>query len=62
MKDLVKERNVILPLREGFIDVKPIFKAASTVGLNYIFVEHDMPADPFRSIQTSIENLQQLVE
>lgn len=60
VKDLDKERNSILPLGEGTIDFKPIFKAASTAGMKYIFIEHDMPADPFKSIQTSIKNLKQL--
>lgn len=60
VKDLDKERNVILPLGEGTIDFKPIFNAASTAGMKYIFIEHDMPADPFKSINTSIKNLKQL--
>jgi hypothetical protein len=60
VKDLDKERNVILPLGEGTIDFKPIFNAASIAGMKYIFIEHDMPADPFKSIETSIQNLKQL--
>lgn len=60
VKDLDKERNVILPLGEGTIDFKPIFAAASLAGMKYIFIEHDMPADPFKSINTSIKNLKQL--
>lgn len=60
VKDLDKERNVILPLGEGTIDFKPIFNAASVAGMKYIFIEHDMPADPFKSISTSIKNLKQL--
>lgn len=27
----------------------------------YIFIEQDMPADPFKSIETSIKNLKQLL-
>lgn len=60
VKDFDKERNVILPLGEGTIDFKPIFNAASTAGMKYIFIEHDMPADPFKSIETSIKNLKHL--
>jgi len=60
VKDLDKERNVILPVGEGTIDFKPIFNAASTAGMKYIFIEHDMPADPFKSIETSIKNLKHL--
>lgn len=60
VKDLDKERNVILPFGEGTIDFKPIFNAASTAGMKYIFIEHDMPADPFKSIETSIKNFKNL--
>ena len=60
VKDLDKERNVILPLGEGTIDFKPIFNAASIAGMKYIFIEHDMPAEPFKSIETSIKNLKNL--
>lgn len=60
VKDLDKERNNILPLGEGTINFKPIFNAASVAGMKYIFIEHDMPADPYKSIQTSIKNLKHL--
>ena len=60
VKDLDKERNVILPLGEGTIDFKRIFNAASIAGMKYYFIEHDMPADAFKSIETSIKNLKQL--
>jgi sugar phosphate isomerase/epimerase len=60
VKDLDKERNTILPVGEGTIDFKRIFAAASTAGMKYYFVEHDMPADPFASITTSIRNLKNL--
>jgi len=60
VKDLDKERNVILPLGEGTIDFKPIFNATSIAGMKYFFIELDMPADPFKSIETSIKNLKQL--
>ncbi len=60
VKDLDKERNVILPLGEGTIDFKSVFNAASIAGMKYFFIEHDMPADPFKSIETSIKNLKQL--
>ena len=60
VKDLDKERNTILPVGEGTIDFKRIFDSASIAGMKYYFVEHDMPADPFKSITASIKNLRKL--
>lgn len=57
VKDLDKERNTILPFGEGIIDFKRIFDAASTSGMKYFFIEHDMPADAIKSITTSMANL-----
>jgi sugar phosphate isomerase/epimerase len=42
---------------KGTIDFKPIFNAAATAGLQYYFVEHDMPADAFGSITESMAYL-----
>ena len=60
MKDLDQERKTILPIGEGTIDFKPIFAAASASGMKYFFIEHDMPADAFKSITTSMANLKKL--
>lgn len=52
VKDLDRERNVILPLGEGTIDFKPIFNAASVAGMKYIFIEHECLLIPLKvSIQ-----------
>jgi len=61
LKDLDKEKNTILPVGEGTIDFKRIFNAAATSGMKYYFVEHDMPADPVKSITASINNLKKLL-
>ncbi|HSB93512.1 MAG TPA: sugar phosphate isomerase/epimerase [Flavitalea sp.] len=57
VKDLDAKRETILPLGEGTIDYVPVFKAASTAGLEYFFIEHDMPKDPFESIRKSMAAL-----
>ncbi|WP_447641224.1 MULTISPECIES: sugar phosphate isomerase/epimerase family protein [Chitinophagaceae] len=59
-KDLDKERKGPAPVGQGVVDFKRIFAHAKTAGLQYYFVEHDMPADPFASITSSIEYLRKL--
>jgi sugar phosphate isomerase/epimerase len=56
VKDIDKEGKV-QPVGKGTIDFKPIFNAASTAGLKHFFVEHDMPADAWASINSSKEFL-----
>jgi hypothetical protein len=55
VKDLDAARENILPVGSGTIDYKPIFAAAATSGMQSFFVEHDMPKDPFASINSSIQ-------
>lgn len=55
VKDLDANRENILPVGSGTIDFKPIFAAAATAGMHSFFVEHDMPKDPFASINSSIQ-------
>jgi sugar phosphate isomerase/epimerase len=59
VKDLDSTHQNILPVGGGTIDFKRIF-AAETAGLQYYFIEHDMPKDPWDSIQKSIVVLKQL--
>jgi sugar phosphate isomerase/epimerase len=61
-KDLDKERQGPAPLGEGVVDFKRIFENAKTAGLQYYFVEHDNPKEPFESITTSITYLKQLLK
>ena len=60
VKDLDAERKTVLPVGKGTIDYRRIFKAASTAGMQYYFVEHDMPADAFASIKESINNIRKI--
>jgi sugar phosphate isomerase/epimerase len=57
VKDLDAKREMVLPVGEGTIDYKRIFAAASTAGMQHIFVEHDMPKDALASITTSYSYL-----
>jgi len=60
VKDLDSAYQNILPVGSGTIDFKRIFAASETAGLQYYFIEHDMPKDPWDSIQKSIVVLKQL--
>ena len=60
VKDLDASHNNILPVGKGTIDFKSIFAAASKSGLDYYFVEHDMPKDALASIKESMETLKKM--
>jgi sugar phosphate isomerase/epimerase len=60
VKDIDKDGKV-QPVGKGTIDFKPIFNAASTAGMKHFFVEHDMPADAWASINSSKEYLTNLL-
>jgi len=45
------------PVGEGVIDFPTVLSKAKTLGIDYVYVEHDNPADPFASITTSYQNL-----
>lgn len=53
VKDLDEKRETVLPVGEGTIDYKRIFKAAKKAGMKYFFIEHDMPKDALESIKSS---------
>lgn len=61
VKDLSADRQNIQPVGTGTIDFKKIFAQAKLAGLQHIFVEHDMPADAFDSISTSMKNLKPIL-
>ena len=61
VKDMDKEFKTIMPVGEGTIDFKRIFAHAKTAGMKHFFVEHDMPADAFASIKSSIDNLKKML-
>jgi sugar phosphate isomerase/epimerase len=62
VKDLNKERTGPAPVGEGVIDFKRIFDSAQVAGMKHFFVEHDMPADPYASITTSLNNLKKMMQ
>ena len=61
VKDIDKDMKGPQPVGTGIIDWKRIFSNASISGMKHYFVEHDMPADPFASITTSMENLKKII-
>lgn len=61
VKDIDKDFKNILPVGEGIVDFKKIFANAAIAGMQYYFVEHDMPTDPFASITTSMKNLRKML-
>jgi len=62
VKDFDKEFKTILPVGKGVIDFKRIFDNAKTAGLQYFFVEHDMPANAFESIASSIAYINDVIK
>lgn len=60
VKDLSANHQIIEPVGNGSIDFKRIFAHAKTAGMEHVFVEHDMPADPFASIKTSFTSVTKL--
>jgi sugar phosphate isomerase/epimerase len=60
VKDLDNTHEVILPVGSGTIDFKRIFAESETAGLQYYFVEHDLPKDPWESIQKSLSYMKDL--
>lgn len=51
------EKKVMTEPGSGVIDWKRIFSHSSQAGIEYYFVEHDAPADPFASIAASYKYL-----
>jgi sugar phosphate isomerase/epimerase len=45
---------------QGRIDFAALFARSAQAGIRHYFVEHDQPADPFASIQASLEYLRRL--
>ena len=45
------------PVGEGTVDFAAVLARAKSVGVEYVYVEHDNPTDPWASITTSYKNL-----
>lgn len=61
VKDINSAMTEPQPVGTGIIDFKSLFDNASTAGMKHFFVEHDMPADPFASITTSMDTLKRIL-
>jgi sugar phosphate isomerase/epimerase len=59
LKDMARNGE-ITELGQGIIDFRRILAHAELAGVVQCFVEHDDPADPLRSIETSLRYLKQL--
>lgn len=59
LKDMARD-GTITDVGKGVIDFKRILGYATLAGIACYFVEHDNPADPMRSIETSLRYVQQL--
>lgn len=57
VKDIAADMLTLKPVGQGSIDFKRIFKNAKKAGLEYPFIEHDMPADGIASLSASISYL-----
>lgn len=60
VKDLDESRQNVLPVGKGTINFKPIFEAAGKAGLQYYFIEHDMPKDALASIKESMAAIKKM--
>ncbi len=45
------------PVGEGVIDFAAVLAQAKIAGVEYVYVEHDNPVDPWASLTTSLKNL-----
>jgi sugar phosphate isomerase/epimerase len=60
VKDLRSSDQAIVDVGQGDLDFAAIFAQAAQSGMQHFIVEHDQPADPMQTVQSSIEYLQQL--
>jgi sugar phosphate isomerase/epimerase len=61
VKDIDKDFSGPQPVGNGVVDFKTIFANAEVAGMKHFFVEHDMPADPFASVTTSMNYLKTIL-
>jgi sugar phosphate isomerase/epimerase len=61
VKDFDKDFKNLMPVGEGIIDFKTIFKNATIGGIKHYFVEHDMPKDAIASVTSSFGYLKKLL-
>lgn len=56
LKDMTAKGDMA-PVGEGTIDFPAVLAKAHNIGVEYVYVEHDNPADPWASLATSFKNL-----
>lgn len=56
LKDMTAKGDMA-PVGEGTIDFPAVLAKAHDIGVEYVYVEHDNPADPWVSLATSFKNL-----
>ena len=59
LKDMGKDGSMA-PVGKGIIDFKSVLAMAHKNGVEFVFVEHDNPANPFDSINQSIKYLRSI--
>ena len=59
VKDMAEEEKMVA-VGSGNMDFAEIFAQSKLAGLKHYFVEHDNPADPFASIESSFKHLSKL--
>ncbi len=62
VKDFDKEFKTLMPVGSGVIDFKRIFDNAKMAGLEFPFVEHDMPSNAMESVTSSINYLKTILK
>lgn len=59
VKDMAPDQQMV-DVGAGEIDFASIFQHSEQAGLKYYFIEHDNPADPLASIESSFKHLEAL--
>ncbi len=59
LKDMARD-GTITEVGKGIVDFKRILRCSQLAGVAYCFVEHDHPAHPLQSIETSLRYLQEM--
>jgi sugar phosphate isomerase/epimerase len=61
VKDLDRVTQKPVEVGAGYVDLKRVFAAAETAGLQYLFVEQDAAPQPLDNIATSYKNVKALI-
>jgi sugar phosphate isomerase/epimerase len=61
VKDLNRVTQKPVEIGEGYVDLKRVFDAAQSAGLQYYFVEQDGAPDPLENVSKSYKNIQKML-